>query len=107
MVNSTNFFFSPTNSELYHNLKINIDLDSFPIGSFDSSLGTIRDNWLINLSSTIIPQDVQCLLQLGNSFLLPIHNKRKIIFELIKSLECNTMKFDIDTQLNLRNRVIQ
>jgi len=45
-------------------------------------------------------------MQLGENFALPSYNKEKVIIELIKSIECNTSKFDIGTQLILRNRFI-
>jgi len=69
-------------------------------------LETIRKNWLVNLSSVNILQDIQCLLQLGENFSVPPLNKKKITIDLIKSVECNTQKFDIDRQLNHRNRAI-
>jgi len=69
-------------------------------------LETIRKNWLVNLSLVNIPQDIQCLLQLEENFSLPPLNKEKITIELIKSVECISQKFDIDTQLNLRNKAI-
>jgi len=62
-----------------------------------------KNNWLINLSSTTVPHDVQCVMQLENNFSLPIDNKEKTIIELIKNIERSTNKFDIDTQLTLRN----
>jgi len=45
-------------------------------------------------------------MQLGENFSLPIQNKEKTVIELIKNIECDTSKFDIDTQLTLRNRFI-
>jgi len=45
-------------------------------------------------------------MQLGENFSLPTKNKEKVAIELIKNIECNTSKFDIDTQLTLRNRFI-
>jgi len=45
-------------------------------------------------------------MQLGENFALPSYNKEKVIIELIKSIECNTSKFNIGTQLTLRNRFI-
>jgi len=95
-----------TNPYLTHSLKINVKPSLFFEQLLDSSLKTIRKNLLVNLSSGNIPQDIQCLLQLGENFSLPLLNKEKIIIELIKSVECITQKFDIDTQLNLRNRAI-
>jgi len=37
---------------------------------------------------------------------MPINNKEKVVMEFIKSIEFNTNKFNIDTQLNIRNRAI-
>jgi len=93
------FTFHTTNPHLAHSLKINVEPSSFFEQFPDSSLETIRKNWLVNLSSVNIPQDIQCLLQLGENFSLPLFNKKKIIIELIKSVENITQKFDIETQL--------
>jgi len=71
-----------------------------------SSLFSKRDNWLVNLTPTIIPHDVHCLMQLGENFSLPTQNRKKITIELVKNIEYNTSKFDINTQLTLRNRFI-
>jgi len=61
---------------------------------------------LVNLSSVNIPHEVQCLLQLGDNFSMPSYNKEKMVIDLIKSVESNTLKFDVDTQSSIRNRAI-
>jgi len=60
----------------------------------------------VNLSNINISHDVQCLLQLGENFSMLTNKKDNVVIEFIKSIECNTNKFDIDTQLNIRNRAI-
>jgi len=94
----------PTNSN--EGIKINIEPSSFISNIPRSSLISKKQNWLVKLTSTIIPHKVQCLIQFDENFSLPIQNKEKTVVELIKSIECNTNKFDIDTQLTLRNRFI-
>jgi len=41
--------------------------------------------WFINLSITVIPQDVYTLLQFGDKFCLPILNKKTAIHEFIRT----------------------
>jgi len=86
-------------------VEIKINLLKFLYINHDSSLTTIRNKWFVNLSNINIPHDVQCLLQLGENFSMPTNKKDNVVIEFIKSIECNT-KFDIDTQLNIRNRAI-
>jgi len=66
----------------------------------------IRDKWMVNLSTTAIPTEVQYLLQHGENFSLPFFNKEKIVIELMKNIEGNSKKLDVDTQTNFRNRAI-
>jgi len=104
--NSPTFSFSkaklPQNSQP---LEIKISPE-FLDHKHNSSLTTIRNKWFVNLSNTNIPHDVQCLLQLGENFSMPTNRKENVVIEFIKSIECNTNKFNIDTQLNIRNRAI-
>jgi len=37
---------------------------------------------------------------------MPTNKKENVVIEFIKSIECNTNKFSVDTQLNIRNRAI-
>lgn len=99
-------FTTNNNSPELHSYEVNIDPSSFSNNVCGSSLNTIKDKWFINLSSTSIPKDTQCLLQLGDNFSLPSNNLEKTVVEVIKNIENNTKKFPIDTQLNIRNRVI-
>lgn len=43
-----------------------------------------QDKWFVNLSNSIIPEEVQSLLQLGENFCLPNINKQKTTIDLIK-----------------------
>ena len=70
------------------------------------SLSSIRNKWFLNLSSTTVPTNIQCLLQLGENFSLPINNKRVVIFEFIKNIERNIKKFPCPLQLAVRNHSI-
>jgi len=67
-----------------------------------SSISSIRDKWFTNLSSKPISNNVQCLIQLGDNFSLPISNKNKLTKEIIKSVECNIKKFPIATHNDIR-----
>jgi len=60
-----------------------------------------RNKWFVNMSSAQIPLTTQCLLQLGENFSLPNNNKRKLIFEFIKSIENNIRKFPINKQMTI------
>ncbi|KYN41561.1 hypothetical protein ALC56_04024 [Trachymyrmex septentrionalis] len=88
-VNSTsgNFFGSLGRDSLVNPAPYVVDPSSFPTNSspspmisifpnsfppqVPSSLSTVRDGWFLNLSSCVIPHNVQCFLQLGNNFALP------------------------------------
>jgi len=101
--NSDNHPTFPPHSTLKGGIEIKIEptffKDSIPV----NSLTSIKENWLINLTSITIPQEVHCLMQLGENFSLLSDKKEKNIIELIKNIEGNTNKFDIDTQLTLKN----
>ena len=53
-------------------VKIKIEANSFENNVLDTSLNTLKSKWFINLTSDIIPHEVQCLLQLGENFSLPL-----------------------------------
>jgi len=78
--------------------EIKINSLKFSYTNHDSSLTTIRNKWFVNLSNINIPHDVQYLLQLDENFSMPTNKKNNVVIEFIKSIECNTNKFDIDTQ---------
>ncbi|KMQ88955.1 hypothetical protein RF55_11479 [Lasius niger] len=69
-----------------------------------TSISDIKIKWFINLISSHIPQEVQCLLQLGDNFNLPTIDKEKTIVEFIKSIEHNTDKLPANIRLAVRNR---
>jgi len=71
-----------------------------------SSIFSIRDKWLMNLSSKPIPKNVQLLIQLGDNFALSTFNKNKLTKEIIKSVESNIKKFPPATHNVIRNRSI-
>lgn len=62
--------------------------------------------WFLNLSYTVIPTNIRCLLQLSENFSLPINNKKVVIFEFIKNIERNIRKFPCPVQLAVRNHSI-
>ena len=66
-------------------------------------LDVLNDKWFLNLSDVDIPLEVQCLLQLGEGFGLPInkHNLDRTLIEFIKNIENNI----IGRQKNLINFV--
>ncbi|XP_018343348.1 PREDICTED: uncharacterized protein LOC108749265 [Trachymyrmex septentrionalis] len=71
-----------------------------------SSLSTIRDGWFLNLSSCVIPHNVQCFLQLGDNFALPLTNKNRIIFDCIKGIESGTLRMPLDRRIDVINQSI-
>lgn len=52
---------------------------------------------VMNLLSTLIPMNVQCLLQYGEHFFLPATNKKEITIEFVKNIERDIKKFPIIT----------
>ncbi|XP_018346175.1 PREDICTED: uncharacterized protein LOC108750859 [Trachymyrmex septentrionalis] len=71
-----------------------------------SSLTTVRNGWFLNLSSVSIPIDIQCFLQLGENFALPLNDKRKIIFDCIKSVETGVHRMPIENRIAITNHSI-
>lgn len=66
----------------------------------------LNKKWFVNLSSIQIPEDVQCLLQLGDNFSLPFSNRDKLTMDFIKNIECSLTKLPSATQITIRNRSI-
>jgi len=71
-----------------------------------SPLESINKKWFVNLTQSNIPHDVQCLLQLGPNFSLPLHNTNNNTIQLIKNIENNIIKLHTDTQNAIRNKTI-
>ncbi|XP_018355142.1 PREDICTED: uncharacterized protein LOC108756077 [Trachymyrmex septentrionalis] len=71
-----------------------------------SSLTTVRNGWFLNLSSVSIPIDIQCFLQLGENFALPLNDKHKIIFDCIKSVETGVHRMPIENRIAITNHSI-
>ena len=65
---------------------------------------TVRDNWFRNLSSTVIPSNIQSLIQLGDNFSLPFPKKDSLTMEFIKNVENNIRKLPVASQTCVRNR---
>jgi len=51
-----------------------------------------REKWFVNISNTVIPNDVIGLLQLGEGFCLPPDNKMNLLIEYIKHIENSFMR---------------
>lgn len=66
-----------------------------------------QDKWFVNLSNSIIPEEVQSLLQLGENFCLPNINKQKTTIDLIKKVEHNISRLPANIRLTIRNRSLQ
>jgi hypothetical protein len=101
------FSLRPTNdmSSEYES-KVLISPRDFADKIISSSLYDVRDGWFINLSSNVIPTEVQTLLQLGENFSLPLLDKRRAILSCIKNLENNLAKIDPKLHLDTRNFTI-
>jgi len=71
-------------------IKVRID----PTAYSDSllNLEEIKENWFVNLSKVEIPHDIQCFLQLGETFSLPLIDKPILTMEFIKNIENNLWK---------------
>jgi len=57
--------------------------------NLEKNLFTLKPNWFKNLSSTVIPEDVISLLQLGEKFSLPVSAPQKnyVVHEYNKNME--------------------
>jgi len=97
--------FTPPFQPDQQTIEVNINPSTFPT-DYNSSLTAIKKNWFLNLSSIDIPFEVQCLLQLGQNFSLPTLNIKYNALELIKNIENNIKKLNIDIQSNIRNHTI-
>ena len=60
------------------------------------------------MTDTVIPDEVIYLLQLGEKFNLPTTkiNKRKFINEIIKQIEHNISRTEVDMRNDIRNKTI-
>ena len=66
-----------------------------------------QDPWLINLSDTCIPKNVLDILRLGSDFNSQFTtNKNNHIFEIVKDLEANLIKFPEKCHDELRHRIL-
>jgi len=66
-----------------------------------------NDKWFINLSNFHIPNKVSNLLQFGDKFSLPSNlNNKSDIHEIIKDLENNIKRYQIESQVKIRNSII-
>lgn len=72
------------------------------------SLLKLHDKWLINLSSTEIPELIKEFLQLGANFCLPTQqgNREKLIVEFFKSIENGIRLLPVDEGQLVRNRCL-
>lgn len=52
-------------------VEVSLELSIFSNFNTNSSICSIKEKWLVNLSPVTIPHDIQCFLQLGENFLLP------------------------------------
>jgi len=102
-ITPVNYSYQSTNNKFYidkfnantksavdpNNIKIFIDPHTFnnkPIFSLDHT----NKKWFLNLSNSVIPEEVSTLLQLGERFSLPMYHdgdKKLAIHEFIKNVE--------------------
>ena len=83
-----------------------IILDPMSFSPTTSSLLETKDKWFVNLSTIQIPSEIQGLLQLGENFCLPTHNKDKVVSEFVKSVEHSIDKLPRQSQLIVRGRTM-
>jgi len=87
-------------------INVTIDPKKFNINE-ENRLEHTRNKWFVNLSNTMIPQEVSTLLQLGDRFCLPTNsNKKHAIHEFIKDIESNITAHKINNQVLIRNTTI-
>ncbi|KYN19995.1 hypothetical protein ALC57_07766 [Trachymyrmex cornetzi] len=91
-------------SEEYNLVEVTVAPNEFENNK--CSLSCLRGKWFTNLSSVSIPECVQCFLQLGGNFSLPICYNSKLIFELIKNIEFNIKKLQTSVHNSVRNNSI-
>jgi len=103
--NSGGLHITVDNTHSNYSNKANSICISADIFKTNSQLGTIHDNWLINLSNIKIPQKVTALLQLGGRFGLPLtqQSKEKTIVNFIKHIENNLKKTPESISEPIRN----
>jgi len=87
-------------------VEVNLDPKEYSTIKKFSPLNDVNDKWFINLSHHNIPRQVQCLLQLGQNFSMPVINIKNSITQLIKNIENNIIKLDAEIQTEIRNRSI-
>ncbi|XP_025264619.1 uncharacterized protein LOC112637990 [Camponotus floridanus] len=88
----------------YSSSPIFIDIDPSSFSPRVSSFSELRKEWFVNLSSSIIPEVVQLLLQLGEKFCLPVVDKERTVVDLLKSVEFNINKLPTEVRTLVRNR---
>jgi hypothetical protein len=70
-------------------------------------LNQTNEKWFINLSETVIPNEASNLLQFGSNFCMPhTNNKKSEIHEVIKDIESNISKFNIQHKADIRNIIV-
>lgn len=66
-------------------------------------------NWIVNLSSVAVPDEVQGILQLGEVFCLPVSRniRSSLTFEFIKHVQKNIAKLHPEMMGSVRNGSVQ
>jgi len=74
----------------------------------EKQLNEEHNNWFVNLSKKMIPNEVRLLLQLGEKFGLPLvdKNKEKTVVEFIKCIEKNIFKEVDGISNHIRNQSV-
>jgi len=77
---------SDSTTECSNNIYL-VDLDPQEYVDTPRMLLEPREKWFVNISNTLIPDDVVGLLQLGEGFCLPPSNESHLLIEHIKQIE--------------------
>lgn len=77
-----------------------------------SFFNNIQEKWLINLTDTIIPDQVQKILSLGQNFSPPFVNKKHVpVLEILKNFESRSFLIEADNRnearLDLTNLIMK
>jgi hypothetical protein len=94
-----------TNFKFYKNNLINKFNSVNSVNNIKNQV-ELNKKWLVNLCDTVIPPEVQNILQLGPKFNLPSTDQQTIINSTICSVEAAIHNFSEEHQTNTRNSIV-
>lgn len=101
-----NYEFSLSNFDCDTSNHINIEIKLEHFNSIDPSDITLNNKWFVNLTSNPIPREVSELVQLGDRFVLPCRQHKKMMgLKTLKDSENNISRFSNTEKHNLRTHI--